>query len=444
MSFLKNVYHALSNQRDIKEPEVYKAFQEEPPVIKELNRLKESRDPAIDQKKVEDHLKLFTIGHAGEKSVFFELQNTMLPMLILHDVYIKYKGYEAQLDFIIITHRCMIVLEVKRLFGDIHVTDNGDFQRVIKNKNRVVKKEGIYSPINQVERHVAILEKLLKEEQVIKRFPVKYAVTFANPKTILNMSKKAPKHLQKRVVRHDQIKTLIRQELEQDSPSFLLDKDVFSIADNVLKFSVEKPFNPEQYQKIGPSTPSEHPEEKEALSEKDAHLKTALTDFRSHRAAALNTNPSLIIPDDVLNQLVKNKPLTIKELAAVQGIDFEQVEQFGADITGIIQTAVDTQPLPPATDEADQKRPVHTVSDDQSTDQRIDAARKALMAFRTTRAKELNAKPYYIFTNKTLEALLLKEPKTMEELLNVEGIGPKKAEEFGQEILAIIEDFGKS
>ncbi|AOM81632.1 HRDC domain-containing protein [Salisediminibacterium beveridgei] len=440
MAFLKNVYHALSNTRDMKEPEVYKAFQEKSPVITELTRLKESGDPAIDQKKVEDHLKLFTIGHAGEKSVFFELQNAMLPMVILHDVYIQYKGYEAQLDFVIITHKFILVLEVKKMFGNIHVTEKGDFQRVITNKNRIVNKEGIYSPVNQVERHVGILQNLLTDEGIIKRFPVKYAVTFANSKTILTMAKKAPKKIQQCVIRHDQIKPFIKRELEQDSPSFLLDKEVYRIADAVLKFSAEKPFNREPYQRKGSPAPTDLPEENEVLSEEKTHLKTALLAFRHERATEVNTNPALIIPDDVLHQLVKKKPVTIKELAAVQGIDFEQVEQFGADITGIIQTAVDTRLSPPSTDEAIQEDPVHKASRDQTRDQRIDTLRNALMSFRTTRAKELNAKAYYIFTNKTMEAILLKAPKTMEELLEVEGIGPKKAEEFGQEILAIVRE----
>ncbi|MBD3843090.1 MAG: NERD domain-containing protein, partial [Campylobacterales bacterium] len=92
----------------------------------------------------------------------FKLKNSMVPILILHDVYLEFEDYQAQMDFVIVTPKFILVLEVKKLFGDIFVTDKGEFQRVIRKNNRMVNKEGMYSPINQVERHVAILERYLK------------------------------------------------------------------------------------------------------------------------------------------------------------------------------------------------------------------------------------------------------------------------------------------
>lgn len=135
----------------------------------------------------------------------FELKNSSVPMMILHDVYLEFDDYQAQMDFVIVTSKFILVLEVKKLFGDILVTDKGEFQRVIRKNNRVVNKEGMYSPIDQVERHVTILERFLKSKGIIKKCPIRYAVTFANPKTILEISKNAPSHIQDCVIRHDQI-----------------------------------------------------------------------------------------------------------------------------------------------------------------------------------------------------------------------------------------------
>lgn len=95
MSFLKNVFNALTNKREIKEPEIYKEFNEKSPMITNLTRLAESKEPNIDFKKVESHLKLFSIGQSGEKNVLFELQNSMLPLVVLHDVYLEYEDYYA-------------------------------------------------------------------------------------------------------------------------------------------------------------------------------------------------------------------------------------------------------------------------------------------------------------------------------------------------------------
>ena len=189
MSILKNVFNILTDNRNIKEPIIYKKSNETSTFLKQLTALKESNHANLDRKKVESHLKLFSIGQTGEKQVLFELQNAMLPFLVLHDVYIEFEDYKAQIDFIVITHKFILILEVKKLFGNIRVTDKGEFQRVVTKNNRVVNKEGMYSPINQVERHVAILEKLLKSSGTISKCPIKYAVTFANPKTILDISK---------------------------------------------------------------------------------------------------------------------------------------------------------------------------------------------------------------------------------------------------------------
>lgn len=62
----------------------------------------------------------------------------------------------------------------------------------------------------------------------------------------------------------------------------------------------------------------------------------------------------------------------------------------------------------------------------------------ALMEFRTNRAKELESKPFYIFTNKMLDSLLEKKPLTTDQLLEIDGFGPKKVEAFGEDIIAII------
>lgn len=436
MSFLKNVLNALTDKRELKEPKIYKEFNEQSPLITNLTKLAESKESNIDMKKVERHLKLFSIGQTGEKNVLFELQNSMLPLVVLHDVYLEYEDYSAQLDFLIITHKFIMVLEVKKLFGNIHITDKGEFQRLITKNNRIVNKEGMYSPINQVERHVAILEKLLKDKGVIESCPVKYAVTFANPKTILDISKKAPASIQSSVIRHDQIKTFIKSELEKKPPVLMSDQKLYEIADTVLKFSKEKAFNIEDY-KLDPQQTSlknlttKNTTTSSISSHIDSDLKTSLSDFRLRRSKELNVKPYYIFTNKILDSLLDKKPLTIDQLLEIEGIGHKKVEEFGEDILSIIKRnyAEDSQVKKPLTK-------INTKI--QSEDRSREELKSALTAFRTKRSKELSVKPYYIFTNNTLESILDKRPGTINELLEIEGIGPKKAEEFGQEILSIL------
>lgn len=424
MSFLKNVISALTEKRAIKEPDIYKEFNEKSSLITNLTRLAENKDPNIDLKKVESHLKLFSIGQTGEKNVLFELQNSMLPMVVLHDVYLEYEDYYAQLDFIIITHKFIMVLEVKKLFGNIHITDKGEFQRVITKNNKVVNKEGMYSPINQVERHVAILEKLLKDKGVIESCPVKYAVTFANPKTILDISKNAPVSIQSSVIRYDQIKIFLTNELKKKSPLLMTDQQLYEIADTVLKYSKEKTFNIEEY-KLDPQQALQHNNltnnkpTPSINSSIDSDLKTSLSDFRLRRSKELKVKPYYIFTNKILDSLLDKKPLTIDQLLEIEGIGTKKVEEFGEEILSIIK---------------------RYYSEDSQVEENLsrEEIKTALTAFRTKRSKELNVKPYYIFTNNTLESILDNKPSTIYELLEIEGIGPKKAEEFGQEILSIL------
>ncbi len=439
MSILKNVFNMLTDNRNIKEPIIYKKSNETSTFLNQLTALKESNNANLDRKKVESHLKLFSIGQTGEEQVLFELQNTMLPYLVLHDVYLEFEDYKAQLDFIVITHKSILILEVKKLFGNIRVTDKGEFQRVITKNNRVVNKEGMYSPINQVERHVAILEKLLKSSGTIAKCPINYAVTFANSKTILDISKSAPSAIQSKIIRHDQIKSFIKKELEKKSPVLMLDHHLYQIADKILQNSKEKTFNVEDYTLTTPQSSqkdnltNDPPVFNNHLLLTDENLKTLLTDFRLKRSKELNVKPYYIFTNKILDQLIEKKPLTPEQLIEIEGIGHKKVEEFGNDILSIIQR--------------DTKSHLHhhvltslpkEKSSTPFTKDSVEILTLSLTQFRTKRAKELNVKPYYIFTNRTLEALLEKRPVTIPELLKIEGIGPKKAEEFGLDILKIM------
>ncbi|WP_100333575.1 HRDC domain-containing protein [Bacillus alkalisoli] len=425
MSFLKNILNIVTENRDIKEPVIYKEFNDKSPFLDGLNHLLNSNDPAVDVKKVTHHLKTFSIGQTGESSVLFELKNSMLPMVILHDVTIEYDNYKAQMDFVIITHKFILVLEVKKLFGNIEVTDKGEFLRVITKNNRIVNKEGMYSPINQVERHVAILEKLLKSKEVIDKCPIRYAVTFANHKTIINMSKNAPQHIKDTIIRHDQIKTFLKSELDKKSPTFMLDKYLYSIADAVKAHALDIPFNREDYLLSVASIKDDNVSTESTIVESELNVKEDLSHllmaYRSKKAKQLNCKPYYIFNNHTLSELVSLKPTTINQLLEVTGMGHKKTEEFGVDIINIIKN--------------------NTALDSNTKTIDMDHLRSDLTQYRTVTAKKLNVKPFYIYTNKTLDCILELLPTNKDELFKVEGIGVKKAEEFGEGILEIVRRF---
>lgn len=61
-----------------------------------------------------------------------------------------------------------------------------------------------------------------------------------------------------------------------------------------------------------------------------------------------------------------------------------------------------------------------------------------LKAFRLERSRKEKVKPYFIFNDAQMTDLIEKNPKDKEELCQVSGFGPVKAEKYGEEILRIL------
>lgn len=66
------------------------------------------------------------------------------------------------------------------------------------------------------------------------------------------------------------------------------------------------------------------------------------------------------------------------------------------------------------------------------------AIRDALREWRRSMAKEMGMPPYVVMHDSTLDAICRRAPRTIAELCEVPGIGEKRAESFGEEILRVI------
>ncbi len=68
---------------------------------------------------------------------------------------------------------------------------------------------------------------------------------------------------------------------------------------------------------------------------------------------------------------------------------------------------------------------------------------KKIRQWRYEKAKDLKIRPYFIFNNVTLVDLATRQPMTREELLTISGIGEKKVELYGDEIVMIIQRYNQ-
>jgi ATP-dependent DNA helicase RecQ len=63
-----------------------------------------------------------------------------------------------------------------------------------------------------------------------------------------------------------------------------------------------------------------------------------------------------------------------------------------------------------------------------------------LRAWRWEKAKELHYAPYVIFHDAVLQRIAAERPGSLDELAAIRGIGPRKLEQFGADVLAILRE----
>jgi hypothetical protein len=206
---------------------------------KELNTLKEMREKANGNlaDKLDEEIYKVTSGIAGEKAVRYELENSHIPMYVIHDIYLEKDGLTSQIDYMIVTLKGTFVIECKNLYGNIEIDNNGNFIRTITYGHHT-KKEGIYSPITQNRRHMELIKQIRSEDKNVlirgsfeKHFFENYhsVVVLANPKTILS-DRYAPKDVKSQVIRADQLAEYIRKTNAKDKRETMFESAMKDIA----------------------------------------------------------------------------------------------------------------------------------------------------------------------------------------------------------------------
>ncbi len=392
-----------------------------------------------DQKAIiEEEKKYVQIGLSGEKNVIYELKRSKYPLIFLHDVTIQNGFHDSQIDFIVITRSGLLVLETKKLIGDIRIDNEGNFTRFFKNsKGEVYKKEAIYSPITQNEYHVNALRKLFDENKISKNIPIYPLVVIANSKTIID-KKYATKEVKNKVIKYDQLNNVIYNFIENGSVD-ISDNKMAEIAEVINNNDTMKTID--YISKLKLVLVDEQPEEDvrvidETTNNEDYHLDDELyeklREYRLNKAKELNVQAWIIFNNDTLSKLVLNKPKNKEEFLAIPGFGENKFEKYGNDILSIINH--------------DYKCEKEIVEENKNiiSDDIKEALCNKLKQYRYNKAMELKYKPYFIFNNAELDEIIKVLPTTAEELLKINGFGEKKVELYGKDIIDIISSLVKN
>lgn len=359
--------------------------------LKELETLLNEEGKAI----LKQDVKCLEYGIIGEKNIAFELKNSHMPMYILHDVYLEYEDFSAQIDYLVFTKKLCFVIECKNLYRNIEINNSGDFIRTLEFGAKR-KKEGIYSPITQNQRHLELMKKIKSEQKsnVLTKFMVeksfeninKSVVVLANPKTVLN-AKFAKKEIKDKVIRADQLVKYIKEMNDASKEATTSDDKMLSWAKSYLDLhkDVERDYTAkyEQYKLDKYISPIENTKIKKNKETEDIDQSKEGKELKE-----IKGNKEIKKCEEV------KKTETSEEATKSQDVIIEDTEIF-----------------------------------------------KELKVYRLNKSRIEKVKPYFIYNDSQLKDLISKMPRDKEGLKNVAGFGEVKSNKYGEEILDIINKY---
>jgi len=153
----------------------------------------------------------------------------------------------------------------------------------------------------------------------------------------------------------------------------------------------------------------------------------ALLEFRETQAQALDLPPARVLRNELLLELAVKKPLSLEELEKGEILSRGQSGRYGTRLLQEIHRALalPKEDLPVYPREA---RPDLSPS--------VRKRVKALKAWREMRAKHLGLEPGILMNNELINALALKNPRSIKEMGEIPGLKKWLEIHFGQEILA--------
>jgi hypothetical protein len=171
-------------------------------------------------RRAESELKQRKAGMKGEVDSAYQIDfhwEQSPNRAIIHDLRIEHAGRIAQIDHLIVNRWLdCYVLESKHFHAGIKITEQGEFLRWNNLKHTF---EGMESPLEQNDRHIAVLKDVMRTLDLPVRLGVRISPTFHSFVLVSAKSRiDRPKEFDtSRVIKADQIKTGILNDIDKES-----------------------------------------------------------------------------------------------------------------------------------------------------------------------------------------------------------------------------------
>nr|WP_245934334.1 HRDC domain-containing protein [Bergeriella denitrificans] len=153
--------------------------------------------------------------------------------------------------------------------------------------------------------------------------------------------------------------------------------------------------------------------------EREAQLFAALSAWREKQAHIEGCAFSKILSDDSLADLTRNTPETDLDLQGVYGLGEVRIGKYGTDILSVCY------PFSDGLDEAARQRRKRM---------------RRLLEWLARTARRQSAEPHQVLSKTTLRAIAAKYPRTQAELAEIYGMDADKAERYGEDLLAELDE----
>jgi hypothetical protein len=195
-------------------------------IIEKLERLAQTSS-GVEAKRASEELRRRKAGLKGESesAYLIDFDYAKSPnWAVVHDLRIEHDGRTAQIDHLLLNRWMEIyVLESKHFHAGVKITEDGEFMRWNAFRKTF---EGMASPLEQNDRHIAVLRDAMAEVELPTRLGVRLAPTFYSYVLIAPSARiDRPKRFDtSRVIKADQLRKNIWKDIDNDNALVLLAK----------------------------------------------------------------------------------------------------------------------------------------------------------------------------------------------------------------------------
>ena len=179
------------------------------------------------------------------------------------------------------------------------------------------------------------------------------------------------------------------------------------------------------------------------LSAQDEDLLEKLKQWRLQKATERGVPAYVVFWDRTLHQIASGRPGTGDELLGLYGFGPRKLEDYGEELLELVREAPATSrpadpkvareesPAKSGLDRAEPAPSYPNVQDEELLER--------LLEWRRNKAEERGIPAYVVLRNRTIEEIATVRPRTERDLLGIYGIGPAKMDEYGEELLDLVD-----